>query len=160
MISIVHKIRFNFQKFWFHIIKPELSLPKKGIIGVGTYFGKDRSISIGENFFCGRHCHFSCHIRIGADVLIASNVAMIGGDHAIDNISGPIRNAGRASILPITIEDNVWIGHGAIILHGVTIRSGSVIAAGSVVTKDVDANTIVAGNPAKPTRVRRFEGTN
>lgn len=50
---------------------------------------------------------------------------------------------------PIKIGDNVWIGERAIILKGVTIGDNAVIAAGSVVTKNVDKNTIVAGNPAK-----------
>lgn len=49
----------------------------------------------------------------------------------------------------IIIDDDVWIGAGAIILTGVTIGKGSVIAAGSIVTKDVEPYTIVGGNPAK-----------
>jgi maltose O-acetyltransferase len=51
--------------------------------------------------------------------------------------------------LPITVEDNVWIGGSATILPGVTIGKNSIIAAGAVVTKDVAANTIVGGNPAQ-----------
>jgi len=51
--------------------------------------------------------------------------------------------------LPITVEDNVWIGGNATILPGVTIGKNSIIAAGAVVTKDVAANTIVGGNPAQ-----------
>jgi acetyltransferase-like isoleucine patch superfamily enzyme len=160
MTSIIHRILFLFKKLLLSFVRPELRLPSNGIIGSNTYFGKGRKIVIGERFFCGRNCHFSCHIHIGSDVLIASNVAMVGGDHEIDNISVPIRSSGRSEILPITVEDNVWIGHGAIVLHGVTIRSGAVIAAGSVVTKDVDRNSIVAGNPARPVRLRKFEVEN
>jgi maltose O-acetyltransferase len=51
--------------------------------------------------------------------------------------------------IPITIGSNVWIGGHCAILPGVTIGDNSIVAAGSVVTKDVPANTIVAGNPAK-----------
>lgn len=51
--------------------------------------------------------------------------------------------------MPITVEDNVWIGGGCIILAGVTIGSGSVIGAGSVVTKSIPANCIAVGNPCK-----------
>ena len=160
MIQFIQRFRFKLLKLFLRLHRPDVSLPNKGLIGTNTIFGKGRLISIGENFFCGRSCHFSCHIHIGSDVLIASNVAMVGGDHEIDNISGLMRNSGRSTIMPIIIEDNVWIGHGAIILHGVTIHSGSVVAAGSVVTKNVDFNTIVAGNPARPIRQRKFEITN
>ena len=54
----------------------------------------------------------------------------------------------------IRIEDDAWIGAGAIILPGVTVHEGAVIGAGSIVTKDVPAHTVVAGNPAKV--IRRF----
>jgi acetyltransferase-like isoleucine patch superfamily enzyme len=49
---------------------------------------------------------------------------------------------------PVKIADNVWIGMNAVILKGVTIGENSVVAAGSVVTKTVEPNTVVAGNPA------------
>ena len=55
---------------------------------------------------------------------------------------------------PVKISDNVWIGMNAVILKGVTIGENSVVAAGSVVTKNVEANTVVAGNPA--VAVKRF----
>lgn len=51
---------------------------------------------------------------------------------------------------PIVIGNNVWIGAGAIVLPGVTIGDNAVVGAGSVVTKNVEANTVVAGDPAKP----------
>ena len=51
---------------------------------------------------------------------------------------------------PVEIGDDVWIGHGAIIMPGVKIGSGAVVAAGAVVTRNVDAHTIVAGVPARP----------
>ncbi|WP_165251625.1 DapH/DapD/GlmU-related protein [Adlercreutzia sp. ZJ304] len=51
---------------------------------------------------------------------------------------------------PIHIEDDVWIGSGAIVLPGVRIGRGSVVAAGAVVTKDVPSMTVVGGIPAKP----------
>ncbi|WP_317853265.1 DapH/DapD/GlmU-related protein [Curtobacterium poinsettiae] len=57
-----------------------------------------------------------------------------------------------------TIGSDVWIGFGAIILSGVTVGDSSVIAAGAVVTQDVEANTVVAGNPAKVLRPRFREG--
>ena len=58
----------------------------------------------------------------------------------------------RTKALPITVEDNAWIGGGSIILAGVTIGKGSVIGAGSVVTKSIPENCLAAGNPCKVIR--------
>src|SRR5947208_16462998 len=54
----------------------------------------------------------------------------------------------KLTTAPVMIADNVWIGMNAVILKGVTIGENSVVAAGSVVTKSVESNTVVAGNPA------------
>ena len=62
----------------------------------------------------------------------------------------------RTRALPITIEDNVWIGGGSIILAGVTIGTGSVVGAGSVVTKSIPANCVAVGNPCRVIRYLRF----
>ncbi len=62
------------------------------------------------------------------------------------------RNLGLEVAKPIVIEDNVWIGGGAILLPGVTIGRNAVIGAGAVVPKDVAADTVVAGNPARVVR--------
>jgi acetyltransferase-like isoleucine patch superfamily enzyme len=77
-------------------------------------------------------------------VLIGPNVQLITENHAIN----PAER--KALILDkIIIEKNVWIAAGAIVLPGVTVGQNSVVAAGAVVTKDVPANTVVAGVPAK-----------
>lgn len=125
-------------------------------IASGIVFGKGRVIKIGDNFFAGRNCHISCNAIIGRDVMFASCVALVGGDHKFDNINVPMIKSGRDVMRVVTIGDNCWIGHGAIILHGVVIGEGAVIGAGSVVTKDVPAHAIVAGNPAKVLRYRKF----
>lgn len=63
-----------------------------------------------------------------------------------------VRRKGGMFALPVVIEDDVWIGSGAIVVPGVTIGKGSVIGAGSVVTKDIPANVIAVGNPCKVLR--------
>lgn len=88
-------------------------------------------------------------IYIGHHVLLGTNVQILTPIHPIDSIP---RKAGWESARSITIRDNVWIGSGAIVLAGVTVGENSVIGAGSVVTKDVPANVVLAGNPARVIR--------
>ena len=109
-----------------------------------TNFGKH--ITIGKNVFVNQGCTFLDlgGIHIEDDVLIGPNVQLITENHAI--------NPGERKALildKIIIEKNVWIAAGAIILPGVRVGQNSVVAAGAVVTKDVPANTVVAGVPAK-----------
>ena len=83
--------------------------------------------------------------------MLASNVAIVGGDHNFGTIGVPTIFNGRGDEeeKEVIIEKDVWVGFGAIIMHGVKLGEGSIIGAGSVVTKDIEPYTIVAGNPAK-----------
>jgi len=132
----------------------KLKIGTKFFCGKGVVLSKKNTITIGDNFYMGNYCHLAADAQIGNDVLFASYVSLVGGDHRIDNIDGTIRSSGRDVFKKIVIEDNVWIGHGVILMHGVTIKSGAVVAAGAVVTKDVENNSIVGGNPAKEIRKR------
>ncbi|MEM6718258.1 MAG: acyltransferase [Bacteroidota bacterium] len=105
----------------------------------------------------GNNCHLASNLNIGNDVLFASFVACVGGDHKIDNITTPINQSGRDELKTTKIEDDVWVGHGAILMHGITLHKGCVVASGSVVTKDVPENAIVGGNPAKLIRYRKLQ---
>ena len=104
----------------------------------------------------GSGCHLGANILIGENVLFASEVAVVGGDHKIDFIDVPIRDAGRDEFKTAEFGDGCWVGHRAIILHGVKVGKGAVVAAGSVVTKDVPEHAIVGGSPAKIIRYRQF----
>ena len=80
---------------------------------------------------------------------MARNVAIVGRDDHTFNIPGTtIWDSPRGDNHKVIIEDDVWIGHGSIILSGVTIGRCAIISAGSVVVKDVPAYAIVGGNPA------------
>lgn len=120
---------------------------------------KKNSISAGDYVFIGYKAHIYANVKIGNFVMIASNVAIVGGDHRFDVVGVPARFSGRAGLedLLTIIEDDVWIGHGAIILAGNKIGRGAIIAAGSVVTKDVPAYAIMAGVPARMIRYRFTE---
>lgn len=103
-------------------------------------------------------------LRIGSYVSIAPDVHFIlSGNHQTSTLTTyPIRSRLTKRQYPedcltkgaIIVEDEVWIGYGAIILSGVTIGKGSVIAAGAVVTHDIPPYAIVAGNPAKVIKFR------
>ena len=106
------------------------------------------NIKLGKNVFINYNCCMldTMPITIGDHTLIAPNVQFYAATHPID--------AKRRSALleygePITIGKHVWIGGNATICPGVTIGDRSVIGAGSVVTKDIPADVVVAGNPAR-----------
>lgn len=128
----------------------------QGLSLAGTSFFWGR-VACGDYCFINRGCYLAGDITLGHFVMLAANVAIVGGDHDITAAGRPLRFAGRGETLPVVIGDDVWIGHGAIILHGVTVGEGAVIAAGSVVTRDVPPYAIVAGSPARPLR-QRLEG--
>jgi len=88
-------------------------------------------------------------ITIGDDVQIGPNVQLLTPTHPLDPER---RRAKLEAAEPIVIEDNVWLGGGAIVLAGVTIGANSVIGAGSVVTKDIPPNVVAVGSPARVVR--------
>ncbi len=105
-----------------------------------------KNIKIGKNVFINSCCRFQDQggIEIGDDVLIGHNTTITTLNHDFN----PDK---RANLTPngVKIGNKVWIGSDCTILPGVIIEDGAIVGAGSVVTKNVKANTIVAGNPAK-----------
>lgn len=91
------------------------------------------------------------HVQIGNECLIGANVTISDTDFHPVKPQGRRFNSSLAdmAVAEVIIEDNVFIGTGAIILKGVTIGRNSVVGAGAVVTKNVPSNSVVAGNPAK-----------
>lgn len=109
------------------------------------------NVYIGENFFANFNLTIldEGEVRIGDNVFIGPNVSMYTACHPLNPEE---RNTGVEWAEPITIGNNVWIGGSATILPGVTIGDNAVIGAGSVVTRNVEPNTVVVGNPAKAIR--------
>lgn len=112
-------------------------------------------LSVGDNSNIGPYAFVGCSglIRIGSDVLMGPGVSLLGENHNFVDRSRPIRDQG-VTREGLTIGDNCWLGAGSVILAGTTIGSGAVVAAGAVVAKDVPADTIVGGVPARVIRER------
>jgi len=109
-------------------------------------YGRHISLGQGSYINMGATMLDNAPIQIGANVMIGPNVQIYTAAHALD---ADERIQGVETALPVTIEDRVWIGGGAIILPGVTIGREAIVGAGSVVTKDVPAGARVVGNPAR-----------
>ena len=119
---------------------------KKTTISYGRFtVVNPKFLSIGESCIINEGVHFNCRapIKIGSNVRISTNVQLHTGRLIIES------NPRIHSDAPIKINNNVWIASSVIILAGVIIGENSVIAAGSVVTKDIPANSLAMGTPAK-----------
>jgi acetyltransferase-like isoleucine patch superfamily enzyme len=90
-------------------------------------------------------------VKIGNRVFTSPMVQMLAVNHIFEDGSRPFVDQGITA-QGITVEDDVWIGSGAIVTDGVTIGQGAVVAAGAVVTRDVPPRTVVAGSPARVIR--------
>lgn len=110
-----------------------------------------QNIYIGQNVFLNVLCTIlDCNeVHIGHHVMIGPNVQIYTAAHVLQ---AEARIQGWEVAKPIVIEDNVWLGGGAILLPGVRIGQNAVVGAGAVVSRNVPADTIVAGNPAKVIR--------
>ena len=106
------------------------------------------NISIGRNFFANFNLTIldEALVKIGDNVFIGPNVSIYTACHPLDATD---RNTGAEWAEPVSIGDSVWIGGGATVLPGVSVGDRSVVGAGSVVTRDVPADVLVAGNPAR-----------
>jgi acetyltransferase-like isoleucine patch superfamily enzyme len=112
-------------------------------------------IDIGNNVRINDYCFITaiCGIEIGKKTLIAEFVSIRDYDHQFSDLSIPISKQGFNG-KPIVIGENVWIGRGVCILKGVKIGDNAIIGANSTVTKDIPANTVAFGSPAKVHYVR------
>jgi len=167
-----------FRRRWLTPTGRRLKLDGIAFIGPGVrlQIGKKASVRLGEWSWIGRGTKIRCHegvVRIGAKTvmgedctisayqhvsigeqcIIADRVMLIDFDHAVTEVERPIRVQGIYK-RDVRVGNNVWIGYGAQILRGVSVGDNSIIGATSVVSKDVPANAVVAGVPARVIRMR------
>ena len=116
-------------------------------VGFLTIFSH-HDTTISEGVYIGPQCNIG-KCEIGQNTLIGSGVHILSGNkqHDFSDPDTPIKDQ-KGQYRKITIHEDCWIGNSSIIMND--IESRAVIAAGSVVTKKVPANSILAGNPAKP----------
>jgi maltose O-acetyltransferase len=124
---------------------------QNSIIEPPFYCVYGRNIYIGDHVYLNASCTIlDCNeVHIGHHVMIGPGVQIYTPAHFLQ---AKARIEGWEVAKPILIEDNVWLGGSAILLPGVRIGRNAVVGAGAVVTRDVAANTVVAGNPARVIR--------
>jgi acetyltransferase-like isoleucine patch superfamily enzyme len=142
----------------------ELQIGRKGEIHFGRFVWiGDRTkirchegvVEIGDKTVIGQECTISAYqrVRIGEQCVIADRAMFIDFDHGVVEVERPIRQQGIYK-RDVVVGSNVWIGYNACLLRGVRVGDNSIIGSNSVVTRDVPANAVVGGVPARVIRMR------
>ena len=131
-------------------------------IGRWAWIGNDTKIrvhegevSIGAKTVMGQECTISAYqrVEIGRECILADRVMLIDFDHGVAEVERPIRLQGIYK-RDVRVGNNVWMGYGACVLRGVSVGDNAVIGTSAVVTRDVPANAVVGGVPARVLRMR------
>ena len=125
-------------------------------IGHGTKIrAHEGEVEIGAKSVLGQECTISAfqHVSIGRECIVADRVMLIDFDHGVVETERPIRVQGIYK-RDVRVGHNVWIGYGACFLRGATVGDNAIVGTNTVVTKDVPANAVVAGVPARELRRR------
>ncbi len=142
----------------------ELEIGKDAVLHLGrwSWLGHgckvrvhEGEVRIGAKSVLGQECTISCyqHVSIGRECIVADRVMLIDFDHGVVDVERPIREQG-IYMRDVRVGHNVWIGYGACFLRGVTVGDNAVVGTNSVVTKDVPANAVAGGVPARVLRMR------
>jgi acetyltransferase-like isoleucine patch superfamily enzyme len=113
----------------------------------------DGELEVGARTIFGHHCTVGAKqcVRIGPDCLIAEMVSIRDSDHAFSETDRPYREQGHLSA-PVVVGRNVWLGSKVVVGRGVHIGDNAIVGAGAVVTRDVPANSLAVGVPARVIR--------
>lgn len=120
----------------------------------GAFFGSGKGVRLGSRSDIGMDALIIGPVAIGQDVMMGPRCILLADRHDIGRSDIPMNQQGFLEPALITIEDDVFLGAGVIVLHGVTIGRGSVVGAGAVVAKSVPPYCIAAGNPARVVKKR------
>ena len=142
----------------------QLQIGRRGTIRFGrfTWIGDGTKIrchegvvEIGAKTVLGQECTISAYqrVRIGEQCVVADRAMFIDFDHGIVEVERPIRHQGIYK-RDVVVGTNVWVGYGACFLRGVTVGDNSVVGTNAVVARDVPANGVVGGVPARLIRMR------
>ncbi len=142
----------------------ELEIGRKGTIRFGRFawIGDGTKIrchegivEVGAKTVMGQECTISAYqrVRIGEQCVIADRAMFIDFDHGIVEVERPIRVQGIYK-RDVRVGSNVWIGYGVCVLRGVQVGDNAVVGTSSVVARNVPANAVVAGAPARVLRMR------
>jgi acetyltransferase-like isoleucine patch superfamily enzyme len=142
----------------------ELQIAPRGRIAFGRFVWlghgtkircHEGTVEIGHKTVLGQECTISAYerVRIGEQCVNADRAMFIDFDHGVVEVERPIRGQGIYT-RAVEVGSNVWIGYGACILRGVHVGDNAIVGTNSVVTKDVPANAVVAGIPARIIRMR------
>ena len=125
-------------------------------LGHGTKIrAHEGEVRIGAKTVIGQECTVSAfqHVSIGRECIVADRVMLIDFDHGVVEVERPIRLQGIYK-RDVRVGHNVWIGYGACFLRGVTVGDNAIVGTNSVVTRDLPANAVAAGVPARTLRMR------
>ena len=142
----------------------EIQIGKRGTIRFGRFVWigdgtkircHEGEVIIGAKTVLGQECTISAYqrVRIGEQCVIADRAMFIDFDHGVVEVERPIRQQG-IYMRDVDVGSNVWIGYGACVLRGTRVGDNSIVGTNAVVTKDVPANAVVGGVPARVLRMR------
>ncbi len=123
---------------------------------IGTFVEIQKNAKIGKKVKVSTHTFICEGVTIEDEVFIGHNVSFVNDKYPMATINGELMCDGQWEVISTTVKKGAAIGSGAVILCGVTIGKNALVGAGSVVTKDVEANAVVAGNPARLLRFKKI----